>query len=193
MSEFSKKYLNGLINNLKSINVTCRKGELVDTFEAIEKVARAVMALNTARSKLMFIGNGASASISSHMSTDYWKNAGIRAIAFNDSALLTCISNDYGYEHVFEKPIEMFADTGDMLFAISSSGKSENIIRATQAARSRKCEVITFSGFERDNPLRSMGDYNFYVPSQNYGPVEIIHLSICHCICDNIIREQAKT
>ena len=127
------------------------------------------------------------------MSTDYWKNGGIRAIAFNDSSLLTCISNDYGYKHVFEKPIEMFAEKGDILIAISSSGKSENILRGVQAARTSQCKVITFSGFKNDNPLRSMGDYNFYVPSPAYGPVEIIHLSICHCICDAIIQEKSKS
>ena len=141
-----------------------------------------------ANKKLIFIGNGASASISSHMSTDYWKNGGIRAIAFNDSSLLTCISNDYGYKHVFEKPIEMFADTGDILIAISSSGKSENILNGVEAARLKNCHVITCSGFETNNPLRTLGDLNFFVPSKDYGPVEILHLSILHCIVDCIIE-----
>ena len=141
-----------------------------------------------ANKKLIFIGNGASASISSHMSTDYWKNGGIRAIAFNDSSLLTCISNDYGYKHVFEKPIEMFADTGDILIAISSSGKSENILNGVKAARVKNCHIITCSGFETNNPLRNLGDLNFFVPSKDYGPVEILHLSILHCIVDCIIE-----
>lgn len=192
MREFAKKYFDGLIDNLKSMQVADSEGNPMDIYEGIEKVAQAVIAVSNAGRKLIFIGNGASASISSHMSTDYWKNGNIRSIAFNDSSLLTCISNDYGYKHVFEKPVEMFADAGDMLFAISSSGKSENILRATQAARSGKCQVVTFSGFAKDNPLSSMGDYNFYVASPDYGPVEIIHLSICHCICDTIIREQSK-
>ena len=87
----------------------------------------------------------------------------------------------------------MFADEGDILMAISSSGNSENIHRGVQAARSAQCEVITFSGFEEGNPLQSMGDYNFYVASPSYGPVEIIHLSICHCICDAIIQEKSKS
>ena len=96
----------------------------------------------------MFIGNGASVAISSHMATDYWINGGIRAVAFNDSSLLTCISNDYGYKYVFEKSIEMFADNGDILFAISSSGKSENIcIKGVHTAKARECNAITLSGF----------------------------------------------
>jgi D-sedoheptulose 7-phosphate isomerase len=136
----------------------------------------------------MFIGNGASVAISSHMATDCWKNGGIRAVAFNDGSLLTCISNDYGYKYVFEKPIEMFADNGDILIAISSSGKSENILKGVHTAKSKECNVITLSGFKDDNPLSVMGDYNFYVPSQEYGPVEIIHHSICHSILDSIIH-----
>lgn len=193
MREFAKSYLDNLKNTFQSIEVSDRDGKSLNVYEGIEKATQNIIAKSLAGNKLMFIGNGASASISSHMATDYWKNGGIRAISFNDSSLLTCISNDYGYKHVFEKPIEMFADEGDTLMAISSSGKSENILRATEAALSTNCQVITFSGFKNDNPLRTMGDYNFYVSSPSYGPVEIIHLSICHCICDAIIQEKSKS
>ena len=193
MREFAKNYFNGLIDNIKSAKVFDQGGESIELFEGIELISQEIIATSQNGKKLIFIGNGTSAAIASHMSTDYWKNGGIRAIAFNDSSLLTCISNDYGYKHVFEKPIEMFADKGDILIAISSSGKSENILRGVQAARTSQCKVITFSGFKNDNPLRSMGDYNFYVPSPSYGPVEIIHLSICHCICDAIIQEKSKS
>ena len=193
MREFAKSYFETLINAFQTVNVSCPKGNSIDIFEGIEEVAQAIISKSHKGKKLMFIGNGASASISSHMSTDYWKNGGIRSISFNDSSLLTCISNDYGYKYVFEKPIKMFADDEDILIAISSSGKSENILRGAQAAKSAKCQVITFSGFESDNPLRSIGDYNFYVNSPSYGPVEIIHLSICHCICDAIIQKKSKT
>ncbi|MAF20397.1 MAG: phosphoheptose isomerase, partial [Parcubacteria group bacterium] len=122
-----------------------------------------------------------------HMSTDFWKTCGIRAIAFNDSSLLTCLGNDFGYEYIFEKSIEMFADPGDILIAISSSGKSENILRGVDSAKSKECSVVTLSGFKDDNPLSSAGDFNFYVPAQKYGPVEVIHHSICHCILDAIV------
>lgn len=193
MREFAKSYLDNLKNTFQSLEVSEHNGKSLDVYEGIEKVTQNIIAKSLAGNKLMFIGNGASASISSHMATDYWKNGGIRSIAFNDSSLLTCISNDYGYKHVFEKPVEMFADEGDILIAISSSGKSENILRATEAALSANCQVVTFSGFKKDNPLRKLGDYNFYVSSPSYGPVEIIHLSICHCICDAIIQEKSKS
>ena len=193
MREFVKSYFDDLINNFQSLEVSNGAGNSLDIYEGIEKAAQSILSRSRAGNKVIFIGNGASAAISSHMSTDYWKNGGVRSVAFNDSSLLTCISNDYGYKHVFEKPIEMFADEGDILIAISSSGKSENILRGVEAAKNSHCSVITFSGFKNDNPLRAMGDYNFYVSSPSYGPVEIIHLSICHCICDAIIHEKSKT
>ncbi len=189
MREFSKSYFDNLTNQLQSIKIADQNGKSSEFFEGLEMVAQLIVEQTCSNKKLIFIGNGASAAIASHMSTDYWKNGGMRAIAFNDSSLLTCISNDYGYKHVFEKPIEMFADEGDILMAISSSGKSENILRGVEAARTKKCRVITFSGFSPENPLSQTGDYNFYVPSPDYGPVEIIHLSICHCICDAIIQK----
>jgi D-sedoheptulose 7-phosphate isomerase len=192
MPEFAKSYFDDLINNLQSLEVSNGAGKSFDIYEGIEKVAEKILTQSMTGKKLMFIGNGASAAIASHMSTDYWKNGGVRAIAFNDSSLLTCISNDYGYKHVFEKPIEMFADAGDILIAVSSSGNSENILRGVQAAKNSQCSVITFSGFKNDNPLRATGEYNFFVPSPSYGPVEIIHLTVCHCICDAIIQEKSK-
>lgn len=134
--------------------------------------------------KLIFIGNGGSSTIASHMAVDYTKNGGIRAMCYSDAAFLTCLGNDLGYENVYAKPVEMFAQEGDVLVAISSSGKSANITNAVNEARKAKCKVITMSGFGDDNPLRKMGDLNFYVPNTEYGYVEITHLVICHAVLD---------
>jgi len=155
--------------------------------EALKLAIDMIVKQSSSGGKLLFIGNGASAAISSHISTDFWKNAGIKALAFNDSSLLTCLSNDYGYKYVFEKPIAMFADARDILIAISSSGKSENIIRGVKMARLKGLRVITLSGFTKNNPLSLLGDLNFYLPSSSYGYVEIVHHSICHCLVDSIL------
>jgi D-sedoheptulose 7-phosphate isomerase len=120
------------------------------------------------------------------MAVDFSKHAGIRGIAFNDPALMSCIANDFGYEHVFEKPLEFFADKGDILVAISSSGRSQNILSAVKAARKKGLLVVSLSGFLPDNPLRSSGDLNFYVPAQAYSHVEIMHHSILHYVLDCI-------
>ena len=172
---------------LKDIQVSDRDGRSLDFSAGMEQAVDLIVAQAAAGRKLMFIGNGASAAISSHQSTDYWKTGRMRAVAFNDPALLTCLSNDLGYAHVFEEPVDMFADAGDILVAISSSGRSENILRAARAARDKSCHVITLSGFAPDNPLRARGDLNLYVPSASYGHVEIAHLSLLHCLLDIIV------
>jgi D-sedoheptulose 7-phosphate isomerase len=192
LKENAASYYSNLSHLLKKIQVTQKKENNLVFFNGIESVAQLVMIQAEAGKKIIFIGNGASASIASHMSTDYWKNGGMRALAFNDAALLTCLSNDCGYENVFGKSIEMFADEGDILIAISSSGKSENILNGVRAARKMGVHVVSLSGFKSDNPLRSMGDFNFFVPDEEYGPVEIIHLSIAHCILDSIIELRAQ-
>lgn len=179
-------YFSRLADISGRMRVTDHGGGLHMFDEGVEKAIGIIRAAAPA-GKIMFIGNGGSAAISSHMATDFWKNGGIKAVAFNDSSLLTCIGNDYGYPHIFEKPIEMFADQPDVLIAISSSGRSENILRGVKAARAKGCRIITLSGFDSDNPLSIMGDINFYVPSKEYGPVEVLHHSICHCILDTLM------
>jgi D-sedoheptulose 7-phosphate isomerase len=184
MNEFAGRYFNGFRQALESISVTGRDGKGLAYAEALVAVTDLAAGVKAAGKKVMMVGNGGSAGICSHQAVDYWKNGGIRAMAFNDASLLTCISNDYSYEEVFSKPIGMFAEKGDVLFCISSSGSSANILRAAAAGKAAGCSVITFSGFKADNPLRGEGSYNFYVDSFSYGFVEILHLFIIHSILD---------
>jgi len=180
-----------ILNRLtQHIAVTDKTGRSMDIQSGFEKSVCLLTECGKSDGKLMFIGNGASASISSHMGVDFWKHAGIKATAFNDPSLLTCVSNDYGYDQVFVKPIEMFANKEDILIAISSSGKSINILNAVKAAQSKFVKVITLTGFSESNPLRKSGDINFYVPIDRYSHIEIIHHSICHYILDIIIDEK---
>jgi D-sedoheptulose 7-phosphate isomerase len=137
--------------------------------------------------RFFFIGNGGSAAIASHMAADWLKNGNVAAMCFNDPALLTCIANDLGYENVFAKPLSLHGGQGDVLFAISSSGQSKSITRAAYVASGLRMKIITLSGFRPDNPLRKMGELNFYVPSDRYGEVEIAHHTICHGILDRCI------
>ena len=143
--------------------------------------------------KLMFVGNGASASIASHMALDFSKNGKVPALAFNDAASLTALSNDEGYDQVFAKQIEYFAIEGDFLVAISSSGNSANIINAVHAARAKGCGVLTLSGLGADNKLRQMGDYNLFVPSGEYGFVEIVHGGLIHALLDIFMGWSAQS
>ena len=188
MRKFAESYYSNLFGFANSIRVTDGSGKELTFPLGIEKAGNLIMAQTASGQKIIFIGNGGSAAISSHMAVDFWKNGGMKAISFNDGPQLTCIGNDYGYKHVFEKPIEMFTDSGDILIAISSSGKSENILLGVKAAGLKGCRIITLSGFDERNPLSAMGEFNFYVPSKSYGPVEVIHHSICHCIIDTIMK-----
>lgn len=184
------QYFEELSSVMRSVQVTAEEGKQVSLVGGIEQAIGLICAAHDSEKKVVFIGNGGSAAIASHQAVDYWKNGGIRAMTFNDSSLLTCVSNDYSYAQVFEKPVEMFADPGDLLIAISSSGRSENILRGVRAALKKGCAVITMSGFKPDNPLRTLGAVNFYADSMSYGHVEIIHLALCHAFIDMLMARR---
>ena len=184
------KYLQQLNECLENIESLDLRGERLCTEDAVARVVVSILATAKRRNKIMIIGNGGSASIASHMAIDLLKNAKVPAIAFNDPSFLTCLANDLGYEAVFEKPLEMLAKKGDILFAISSSGRSGNILNAVKMAKKKKVVVVTLSGFSRNNPLKKMGDINFYVPSSSYGFVELTHSVICHWISDSAMGKK---
>lgn len=160
----------------------------INLMEGLERAVATLLEVRETSKKVAIVGNGGSAAIASHQVVDLWRNGGLRAMAFNDPALLTCIANDFGYPNVFSKPIDMFCDPGDCLIAISSSGNSPNILQAVDKAREKGCAIIGFSGFRPSNHLRLKGDLNFYVPSQSYGVVGAAHMLIVHTIVDEFIR-----
>jgi len=134
--------------------------------------------------KIIIVGNGGSAAIANHFALDLTKMTGIKAISFSDSAMLTAFANDFGYENWVKKSLDFYADKGDILILISSSGMSKNILNAV---KSKKINfVITFSGFSEKNRLNRLGNLNFYVKSNVYNIVENIHqiwiLSLVDCL-----------
>lgn len=156
--------------------------ELEDLHEAI-KILKNIKGKN----KIAIIGNGGSAAIASHYAQDFTKCAGLRAINFNDPALLTMLGNDFAFEEIFARAIEMYTDPDDVLIAISSSGNSSNILNAVVAARNKGLKTITLSGFSADKKLRFLGDVNIYVPAFTYGAVESAHFVLLHSILDHIV------
>jgi D-sedoheptulose 7-phosphate isomerase len=182
-------YFKELAKFFLKVEAKDKKGRVLSLDKAISASVSLIIRGAKNGNKVMIIGNGGSASIASHISTDLLKNARIPSLAFNDPSLITCLSNDLGYDYVFAKPIEMLAKKGDILISLSSSGKSKNILNASFTARKQGCNIITLSGFSNNNPLRSLGDINFYLPSNSYGFVEITHLAICHSIVDKIIKK----
>jgi D-sedoheptulose 7-phosphate isomerase len=181
-----RRYFTTVSDCLLEAEVTSGSGDKIEMADAVNQVMASFRKVHAAGNKLIFVGNGGSSAIASHMATDYSKAGDVRALAFNDSAMLTCLGNDLGYERVFAKQIELHARAGDLVVAISSSGRSANILNAVEAARTAGCSVVTLSGFAAGNPLRRLGEVNFFIDSDRCGFVEIGHLTICHAIFDFI-------
>lgn len=147
-----------------------------------------VATVKNAGHKVLWVGNGGSAAIASHSAADYFRTGNIKTQCFSDASLLTCMGNDFGYPEVFARPIGVYAESGDVLVAISSSGQSVNILNAVDRAKEKGCKVISLSGFKADNPLRARGDLNFYVPSIDYGYIELAHGILCHSFLDLLMK-----
>lgn len=185
-------YLGQVSDLLKSIQATDRQGTVLSLDAGVERAVAIILSIKANSGKAMVIGNGGSAAIASHMQSDLCQPVGLRAMVFTETPLLTALSNDHGYNYAFEQALELWADAGDLLIAISSSGQSESIIRAVQAAAARKCRIITLSGFNADNQLRGLGEMNFYVSSAEYGYVESVHSVLTHLLTDYAVSARAE-
>lgn len=179
MSEFLKQYF----ENFKRLLVQNDK-----VIEKLNNVAKAIVSASVNGHKTIIVGNGGSAAMASHVAVDLTKNAKTRCINFNESDLITCFANDYGYEHWVEKALEFYGDEGDVFIAISSCGSSENILNGCRAAREKDfSKVITLSGMNADNQLKKMGDINLWVDSKAYNHIENIHQFWLLAVVDMII------
>ena len=176
VNEFFEK----LSELLLAIKVTDGHGAAVSLEDGAEQTVRMLQDTKSASQKVLLAGNGGSSAIVSHVQNDLCKATGVRAMVFTEQPLLTALANDDGYGSVFEWPINMWAEAGDLFITVSSSGQSENIIRGLKAARGKGCKVITLSGFDPDNASRQLGDLNFYVSSSVYAYVETAHTALAH-------------
>ncbi len=175
------------------VEITNREGRALPMDEGMGAAIDLVLSLKGGPGKAMVIGNGGSAAIASHLHNDLSKAVRVRAMVFNEPPLLTALANDDGYHTVFHTPLKLWADRGDLLIAVSSSGESRSIVDAAALCAERGCRVLTFSGFEPTNRLRRLGDVNVYVPSGEYGFVEMAHSVIGHCMTDLAIMRMAAT
>lgn len=158
-----------------------------DVRERLIELKDLMKAAHAAGRKTIIAGNGGSAGIASHCAIDFTKNARVRCINFNEPGLISCLANDYGYERWIEKALSLYADPGDVVILISSSGRSMNMIRAANYALGMGLRTVTFTGFATDNPLRALGQLNFWVDSRAYNIVEMTHHIWLLAVCDLII------
>ena len=154
------------------------------------KVKNIFLKTSKKNGKILIFGNGGSSAIASHVSVDLTKNAKIRTVNFNEADLITCFSNDYGYEKWVEKAVEFYADKNDTLVLISSSGKSKNMINACKTAKKRKINVISFTGHSYNNPLSKISDLSLWVESKAYNFIENTHQIWLLTVCDSIIGKR---
>lgn len=182
------QYINELIQTLEQTKVYIRNDIEMNYDTGMQTLVTCFTRHKEAGTQIFFIGNGGSSAIASHMTADFMKNGGMKTYSLYDNAVTTCMGNDYGYEYVFSRPLEFLGKERDLLVAVSSSGNSQNIVNAIDTANVKNMEIITFTGFKRDNKAKQSGTINVYVPSEKYGIVESIHNLMLQQVVDLIME-----
>lgn len=172
---------------LTGVSFQSREGTNFPADEGFDMWAEWVRDLRCRRRTVFLVGNGASASMASHFAADLAKNAHVHTEVFSDLALLTAVSNDMGYAQSFAEPLRRRGQTGDMLVAISSSGRSSNVICAVDVGRRLGMRVITLSAMDPTNDLRVQGDLNIHIAGRTYGEAETCHAAVLHHWMDRVV------
>ena len=168
-NSIDKRFLDDYWSRYQKLFFESRNDESILNFKNSIKIT------NQNNGRLIFIGNGASASLSSHAATDFTKQAKIPSIAFNDHNLITALSNDYGYEYWVSKAIEYYSEKNDMLIFISVSGESKNLINGIKLAKERNIKTASLTGSKETNTIKLNTDISLWVDSKAYNIVECIH------------------
>lgn len=159
-----------------------------NTLKNLVSVSQLLLKTRINNKKAMIFGNGGSAAIASHFSVDLTKNARIRCTNYNESDLITCFSNDFGYERWVEKSVEFYGEKKDIAIFISASGNSQNMLNGAKKAKEKKfLKIITFTGNKKNNKLSQLGDINFWINSKSYNHIENAHQILLLSIVDLVI------
>ena len=185
-----KQFINKYFDEFQKL--TTYKSEISNRLEIIKQLFEST---HKSGNKIIFVGNGGSAAMASHCAVDLSKNAGIRSINFNEADLITCLANDRGFENWVTEALRLYADKGDVVVLISSSGKSDNMINAAKYCNQNFLTLVTVTGMDKLNPLKSQNDkgsytdsdLNLWVNSKAYNLIEMVHHFWLLCICDMII------
>ncbi|MBI5065431.1 SIS domain-containing protein [Candidatus Woesearchaeota archaeon] len=189
--KFSKDYFTKLEQVLEAVEV-----------HKLDDISDVILNAYKTNNQIFLIGNGGSAAIASHAVCDLSKGIGtglvvkgrkIRCISLTDNTpLLMALGNDLGYENVFVGQLESVLNEKDVLIAISSSGKSQNIINAVNFAKTKEAKTIGFTGFDGGS-LKSLADYCIVVPSNDYTFVEDSHQIMFHLLAKYVISKINNT
>lgn len=174
---FFNNYFNDIKNKLFSVN----QQKLIDISKLIKKLNK--------KNKIIIAGNGGSASMASHVAVDITKFLKIRSVNFNEPNLLTCFSNDYGYENWVKEALKSYALKGDLVILVSSSGQSKNLLKGAKIAKKMGLKLVTLTGFKKNNPLSKIGDINLWADSEIYNVVEMTHHVWLVCLVDYLANK----
>ena len=172
-------------DSINSVMSNISDKQLNQVIELIKKTIRN-------KGKIYLVGNGGSSSIASHVSVDFTKVANIPSSTFNNTNLITCFANDYGYENWVTEAIKSYTNKNDLIILISSSGTSKNIINAGKYCKKKSINLITFSGFSKNNALSKLGKVNFYINSNQYNFVEMSHHIILVYLVDFFAKNKLE-
>jgi D-sedoheptulose 7-phosphate isomerase len=178
-------------HSCQSLELAAADGELA---AAIVAIADAITAAMRAGGKLLVAGNGGSAADAQHIAGEFlsrlnFDRSPLPAVALTtDTSVLTAIGNDYGYDQVFERQIRGLGRAGDVFLAISTSGRSPNILRALHAARENKLATVGFTG-SGEREMRNLCDICLLAPSNETPLIQQIHIVAAHAICGLVERE----
>ena len=183
-AQFSRRYLEYVCEVLRAIEV-----------EEIAAFVRTLLEARASGAAIYFIGNGGSAATAAHFANDLAVGTNcsarpFRAISLCDNqAVITAIANDFGYEHVFLRQLQVLARPGDLLIAISASGNSPNLLRAVEYARRSGIHTVGITAFD-GGQLRKLADQSVHVPTgpKEYGPAEDAHMVLDHLLGAYLLR-----
>ena len=163
-----------------------------ENLEKMIKIEKLILKVKKDKKKILIFGNGGSAAIASHFSIDCNNKLKIKCLNFNEASILTCFSNDYGYENWVKKALEQFSEKGDLVILISSSGESKNMTSASRFTKNKKIKTITLTGFNKKNTLSRSGYINIWINSKIYNFVENSHQVLLLSIIDSISNLKIK-
>lgn len=175
-------------SSLDGLTKAVRSNELLATTHTI---ARVVADALKSGNKLLLVGNGGSAADAQHIAAEIvgrykQERAGWAAIALTtDTSALTAIANDYGFEQVFARQVQGLAKRGDVLFALSTSGRSPNILAAIKVARDLGVTTVGFTGAKGES-MRASCDHLFVSPTDDTPVIQQVHMMAMHAICDEV-------
>jgi len=176
--------------NIKNYKIKLKN--LIDSIDIkfVDSLVKKIKIVNKKKGKIFIVGNGGSISTANHISVDLTKNAKIKTIQPFNSNLITCFSNDYGYENWISKTIEYFLNSKDLVIFLSVSGNSKNLLHAAKKCVKKKINMVALTGHSKKNKLNKIVKNNFWVNSKSYNQVEIIHFIILCLVVDKIVGRE---